>query len=167
MPAPVTSLSFAESPVPRPPIADAAIPILLRMEFGAAIPTRSAPILASDPKSDVFQFFILGRMITALECIATISVQKCSKFGTMQCSKCDGVLDTTGTPKWCRACRAKYKREYEATVKEMTESRGYAAGVSAMRDYLAQNFAKYGSCGSFSGYEISQTIKSVRFPIAE
>lgn len=81
----------------------------------------------------------------------------------MPCSKCDGSLDTSGTPHWCKACRAKYKREYDATVKEMTESRGYAAGVTAMRTYLAENFRQYGSAG-FSGSEIADTIMQVKGP---
>ncbi len=55
---------------------------------------------------------------------------------TAECSKCEGQLDTTGYPKWCKSCRAKNKREYEATKKEMSETRGFAAGVSAMRQLL-------------------------------
>lgn len=80
------------------------------------------------------------------------------------CTKCESDLDTTGYPLWCKACRAKHKREYEATRKEMTESRGFAAGVTAMREYLAVNFRQYGTAGSFTGLEIAQTIMSVRGP---
>lgn len=80
------------------------------------------------------------------------------------CSKCSGELDTTGYPKWCKACRASNKRDYEATKKEMAESRGFAAGVSAMRTYLAENFQQYGSSGSFTGMEIAATIMQVKGP---
>lgn len=80
------------------------------------------------------------------------------------CSKCTKPLDTTGYPRWCLACRAKYKREYESARKEMTESRGFAAGISAMREYLAQNFRKYGSAGAFTGYEIAETIMRAKGP---
>lgn len=80
------------------------------------------------------------------------------------CSKCNKELDTTGYPLWCKSCRAANKREYEATKKEMQESRGYAAGVAAMRAYLADNFARYGSAGSFNGNEIAHTIRTVPGP---
>jgi hypothetical protein len=81
------------------------------------------------------------------------------------CSKCNGLLDTEGYPLWCKACRAKHKREYEATRKEMTESRGYAAGVAAMRDYLATRWSAYGTAGSFTGAEIAQVIRESRGPV--
>ncbi len=83
------------------------------------------------------------------------------------CSKCDKALDTTGYPLWCRSCRAANKREYENTRREMQESRGYAAGVTAMRHYLAENFRRYGTAGSFSGVEIAATIMQVRGPFDE
>jgi hypothetical protein len=79
------------------------------------------------------------------------------------CSKCDGALDTEGYPKWCKACRAKHRREYESTRKEMSESRGYAAGVSAMRLHLAGHFERLGA-GSFAGYEIAALIRQARGP---
>lgn len=81
-----------------------------------------------------------------------------------QCTKCDQLLDTTGYPLWCKSCRAKHKREYEATKKEMQESRGYCAGMSAMREYLASKFQQYGSAGSFTGYEIAATIRQCAGP---
>lgn len=80
------------------------------------------------------------------------------------CSKCDGALDTEGYPRWCKKCRAAHRREYEATKKEMSESRGFAAGMSAMREYLATNFRQYGSAGSFTGYEIADTIMRAKGP---
>jgi hypothetical protein len=45
----------------------------------------------------------------------------------------------------------------------MTESRGYATGVTAMRHYLAANFRQYGSAG-FTGIEIADTIMRVKGP---
>lgn len=79
------------------------------------------------------------------------------------CTKCEAPRDTTGYPLWCTKCRTKHKREYEATKREMTESRGYATGVTAMRRYLAERFRQYGS-GSFTGYEIAATILNVKGP---
>ncbi len=81
------------------------------------------------------------------------------------CSRCDQPLDTTGFPRWCKACQTKYRKELAATKREMQESRGYAAGVSAMRDYLARQFAeRYGPDVRWSGTEISQIIKQCRGP---
>jgi hypothetical protein len=80
------------------------------------------------------------------------------------CSRCNGDLDTTGYPLWCKSCRAAHKREYEATKKEMQESRGFAAGQNAMRHYLAQQFDRYGSQGSFTGMEIARIILQSRGP---
>ena len=81
------------------------------------------------------------------------------------CSKCGGNLDrkTNGSARWCKACRAKYQLEYEATRKEMSGTQQFAAGVSAMREYLARNFRQYGSAG-FSGHEIAETIMKVKGP---
>lgn len=80
------------------------------------------------------------------------------------CSKCAGELDTSGYPLWCKKCRATNKREYEATKKEMQESRGYSAGVSAMRDYLMKHFGTFGSSGDFSGNDVAKMIQNCRGP---
>ncbi len=83
------------------------------------------------------------------------------------CGKCTGALDTEGYPKWCKACRAKYHREYQReylnSKKQMTESKSFAEGVTAMRVYLAENFRRYGAAG-FTGSEIAQTILTVKGP---
>ena len=40
---------------------------------------------------------------------------------------------------WCKPCRAKYQREYNATRDEMAFKRGFAAGVEAQRqDFIDQ-----------------------------
>lgn len=58
------------------------------------------------------------------------------------CSRCENALDTNGFPKWCKKCRAAYKREYDSLKAQMTEQRGFSAGVSAMRDILATEFER-------------------------
>lgn len=80
------------------------------------------------------------------------------------CSRCKGELDTTGSPRWCKKCRNDYQQDYQATRKAMTEGKGFAAGVQAMRQYLAENFRRYGSQGAFTGDEIAQTIINVKGP---
>lgn len=76
---------------------------------------------------------------------------------TRSCSKCGGQLDTTGTPLWCRKCRAAYKREYEETRQLQTSARSFAAGVAATKEYFARRFYSYGA-GCFAGDEIAKLI---------
>jgi hypothetical protein len=73
------------------------------------------------------------------------------------CSRCDKPLDTEGSPQWCKACRAAYQREYQGLKKQLSESRGYAAGCSAMRDRLARIFSQWPSA-RLSGAEIASRI---------
>lgn len=82
------------------------------------------------------------------------------------CSRenCGKPLDTSGYPRWCKACRSSYKTQYAALQKEMSETRGFAAGISAMRECAADLFSEYGS-GQFSGYEIEQMIRSMPGPV--
>jgi len=80
------------------------------------------------------------------------------------CSRCGKERETTGAPPWCRACRAKYQRDYQALRKEMSESRGFAAGISAMRAYLADTLDKYPAAQTFTGPQIARVIRNVRGP---
>ncbi len=79
------------------------------------------------------------------------------------CSKCAGALDTTGSPRWCKSCRAAYHREYKELKEGMSETRGFSAGISAMRDCMATEFERLGS-GMFAGYEIAELIRQAPGP---
>lgn len=79
------------------------------------------------------------------------------------CSKCGAALDTDGSPKWCKACRARYKREYEDLRLEKHEKSGFSKGVRAMREQLAQEFERIGSAG-VSGYEAAGWVRNTRGP---
>ena len=83
---------------------------------------------------------------------------------TETCSRCGKERDTQGAPPWCKACRAKYQRDYQALRKEMSESRGFAAGISAMRAYLADTWDKYPDIQTFTGPQIARVIRNVRGP---
>lgn len=85
---------------------------------------------------------------------------------TSACSKCEKPLDTSGFPHWCKACRAKNQREYMALRKEMAETRGFAAGVSAMREYVAANFEVYNFPQVFTGVEIARIVRTCADPAA-
>lgn len=80
------------------------------------------------------------------------------------CSKCENALDGVGFPHWCKKCRATYRREYEALRKEMAETRGYAAGVSAMREFVAANFEAYRFPRIFTGQEIAHIVRTCAEP---
>jgi predicted amidophosphoribosyltransferase len=57
---------------------------------------------------------------------------------TTTCSKCHEALDTAGYPRWCRRCRAKYKREYEETRDRQADVQAYLRGAAAFKaDVLA------------------------------
>ena len=77
---------------------------------------------------------------------------------------CGKPLDTAGYPRWCKACRSAYKSQYATLQKEMQETRGFSAGISAMRECAADMFGEYGS-GQFSGYEVAGMIRQMPGPI--
>jgi hypothetical protein len=52
------------------------------------------------------------------------------------CTKCGANLDTEGYPKWCKSCRSKYRREYDATKETMIEQQAFARGARAMQSQL-------------------------------
>ena len=79
------------------------------------------------------------------------------------CSRCEKPLDTTGYPLWCKACQNKYRKELKALKKQMQETRGYAAGVSAFKAYLVGKFALLGH-SQFSAVEIAALIQQSKFP---
>ncbi len=78
------------------------------------------------------------------------------------CSKCQEPLDTAGYPKWCKSCRAKYKRGYEDAKEKLT----FGEGVAAMRDVLADEFERLGT-GSFQAYECADLIRRAPGPILD
>lgn len=80
------------------------------------------------------------------------------------CSKCaDNEVTGEGYPRWCNPCRASYKREYEATKTGRSEKKGFAAGVTAMRELLSSEFEKLGS-GKFAAFEVARLIQNAPGP---
>lgn len=73
------------------------------------------------------------------------------------CSKCGNELDTTGSPKWCKKCRAAYQREYQQTRQEMNAGHDFHAGAEAMRaaaDAWFRQFAR----STFTGLEVCHVL---------
>ena len=80
------------------------------------------------------------------------------------CSKCEKPLDTTGFPKWCKACQNAYRREYRRTKDDMSESRGFAAGVAATKDLIASEFMNAIRGAQINGYEAARLVRACRGP---
>lgn len=80
-----------------------------------------------------------------------------------KCSKCSKDLDTEGTPKWCKACRAEYRREYDALRVEKSDRAGWHKGVAAAREYFATQFAKNPGA-MLKAYECANWIRSAPGP---
>lgn len=83
------------------------------------------------------------------------------------CSRCEGELDTTGYPRWCKKCRATNQREYNRTIREMSETRGFAAGfaagAAAMRVKIVSHCQGLGS-GRFPGAMLAGWIAKLSNP---
>jgi len=84
-----------------------------------------------------------------------------------KCSRCEGSLDTKGYPLWCKACRAKNQREYNALLKQMSETRGYAAGVSAFRDHIAKKFEAIGTTATFNGAVAAKWVRGEQISLPQ
>ncbi len=80
-----------------------------------------------------------------------------------QCTRCEEALDTEGFPLWCKSCRAKYMREYRSLQRQMKETRGFAAGVAAMRAHIAAHWGQWPSA-VFSGTEIRMKTMQLQGP---
>ena len=81
------------------------------------------------------------------------------------CTKCGTNPRATeaGNNPWCKECRAAYQKSYSDAKAKMTESRGFAAGVTAMRWALARRFESFGR-GMFSGLEVADVIRKAPGP---
>jgi len=84
---------------------------------------------------------------------------------TALCSKCgeNPRADDDGTNPWCKPCRAKYQKEYQEGKLGRERSKGFAAGVEAMRNLLVDEFDKIGS-GYFTGTETAVLIERAPGP---
>lgn len=82
------------------------------------------------------------------------------------CSKCQEHPRAAedGTNPWCKACRAKYAKEYRDGLAARQFSYGFIKGIEAMRERLMREFTRLGS-GSFTGDEISYLIAGMTPPV--
>ncbi len=81
------------------------------------------------------------------------------------CSKCKERprAHPESTNPWCRQCNTEKQVEYQGNRNEMTESRGFAAGQSYMRDIIARYFMQWPSA-RFSGAEASAMCQKAGLP---
>ena len=80
------------------------------------------------------------------------------------CSKCEKDLDTTGFPKWCKKCRKSYNDEYKSLQKQMSETRGFAAGVSAAKHFIANEFDCSIRGATINGHEAARLVRACKGP---
>lgn len=92
---------------------------------------------------------------------------------SLQCTRrkqngivCGSPLDHENYPRWCSQCRADYNREYRGLRDQMQNGKGFAAGVTAMREVLVSEFMAQGSVG-FSGYEVAILINQAPGPVRD
>ena len=80
------------------------------------------------------------------------------------CSRCEAVLDTEGTPHWCKACRAKYMREYQDLKKQMAAGKGFVAGAETMRNSLLEKLVAMPPIGLTNFAEMARWIREFPTP---
>lgn len=79
------------------------------------------------------------------------------------CSRCPAVLDTEGSPKWCKACRTQYQKDHKATKQEMAEAKAFADGCVATKNALANAFMAH-PIGMFYGAEAAKYCANFKSP---
>jgi hypothetical protein len=65
---------------------------------------------------------------------------------------------------WCKPCRAKYQQQYTAVQKQMTETRGFAAGVTAAKHFIANEFDCSIRGATINGHEAARLVRDCRGP---
>jgi len=81
-----------------------------------------------------------------------------------KCSRCESDLDTDGYPLWCKACRAKYNREYRDLQRQMGDGRGFLAGVEAFRRAALEKLAAMPPGGMLRVFETSRWLQDLPAP---
>jgi len=81
------------------------------------------------------------------------------------CSKCKERprAHPESTNPWCRQCNTEKQVEYQGNVKEMTETRSFAAGCAAMREFMVTYYAQFGNV-KLSGFEASMMARKAGLP---
>jgi hypothetical protein len=81
-------------------------------------------------------------------------------------TRCEKSLDTTGSPRWCKSCRAQYQQDYQKVRKDMADGKSFAAGVDAMRRKLTRQFMSLGN-GKFTGIQCAGFVRDTTAPSNE
>jgi|HubBroStandDraft_1064217.scaffolds.fasta_scaffold98029_2 hypothetical protein len=89
---------------------------------------------------------------------ASPATEKCANKG------CSNDLDTTGKPKWCRACRAAYQRERQILYAQDSEKIGFNAGAIAMRNSLLAVLLQAHPNGRMLVHEVASFISTAELP---
>ena len=86
------------------------------------------------------------------------TAERCANKG------CSSDLDTTGKPKWCKACRAAYQRERQILYAQDSEAIGFTAGALAMRNGLLSVLLGAHPNGRMLVHEVASFISTTELP---
>lgn len=81
------------------------------------------------------------------------------------CSKCEENprADEDSSNPWCKPCRAKYQKEYQADKLTRERAKGFAAGVEAAMKSIAAEFFRGGNA-MVSCQEVAAVIEQAPRP---
>ena len=84
--------------------------------------------------------------------------EKCANRG------CSNPLDTTGRPKWCKACKSRYQREWQVLRAEETEAIGWRRGAEAMKAVLLTAMLNAHPNGRLLVHEVVKFLNDAELP---
>ncbi len=79
------------------------------------------------------------------------------------CEKCE-QRPRAKSHTWCSDCKAEAQSRYMASRDGMFQAKGFAQGVSALREALASEFARLGT-GYFRGDECAALVRTAAAPV--
>lgn len=100
---------------------------------------------------------------TATEEAPPNTTEEQAKTPVKLCSKC-GKVPASGSHDWCKACKAKYQREYTGTVIDVAERRGVQKGIQTMRNHLVELFRQAPPGGMVRTGEVADFIAGTPAP---
>ena len=85
--------------------------------------------------------------------------------GLENCTNPRADQDPNASNRHCQPCKTTAERRRQMDKKEQENGKGYAAGIEAMRELLAREFAAFGDGGNFSGKDAALLIRQAPGPL--
>ncbi len=84
------------------------------------------------------------------------------------CTECgEQPRDGDGYPKWCKPCRKAYDQKYRKLKAEMSETKGFAAGVAAFRAHIVGKFLEIPSSARIDAQAAAAWVKTEQFGVPQ